>query len=182
MSKHEITIFLSNSGSRNEVRMRVVNALASEDPGTGSGEDASKYIYFVETLSSGDRVYLQRPANLHNGFDFLVCVENTNYALQGQRRRNFPKHEDFGIDLQAKKEENIEMYSRLYGLLRRVFECEDVSDDEMETIRFNTGLPVDHILKAIKWLFIEQDIRYWNYSGRNMTWGLVPPVETEEQL
>jgi hypothetical protein len=33
------------------------------------------------------------------------------------------------------------------------------------------------ILKAIKWLFIEQDIRYWNYSGRNMTWGLVPPAD-----
>ena len=71
------------------------------------------------------------------------------------------------------------MYARLYGLLRRVFECEDVTDDEMEIIHFNTGLPIDHILKAIKWLFIEQDIRYWNYSCRNMTWGLVPPVDTE---
>ena len=61
--------------------MRVVDALAAETPGTGNGEDASKYIYYVETLNSGDRVYLQRPANLHNGFDFLVCVENANYAL-----------------------------------------------------------------------------------------------------
>lgn len=180
MSKHEITKFFSNSGSRNEVRMRVVDALATEDPGTGSGENASKYIYFVETLSSGDRVYLQRPANLHNGFDFLVCVENANYALPGQKKRNFPKHKDFGTDLQAKKEENGEMYCRLYKLLRRVFECEDVSDTEISEIQFNTGLPVDHILKAIKWLFIEQDIRYWNYSGRNMTWGLVPPADMEE--
>ncbi len=176
MPKYEITQFFSNCGSRNEVRMRVVNALASEAPGTGSGEDASKYIYYVETLSTGERVYLQRPANLHNGFDFLVCVENANYAMPGERKRNFPKHEDLSADLQAKKAENGEMYIRLYGLLRRVFECEDVPDDEMEKIHFNTGLPVDHILKAIKWLFIEQDIRYWNYSGRYMTWGLVPPV------
>ncbi len=179
MPRYEITKFFSNSGSRNEVRMRVVDALAAETPGTGNGEDASKYIYYVETLDSGDRVYLQRPANLHNGFDFLVCVENANYALPGQRRRNFPKHEDLAVDLQAKKAENEEMYARLHGLLRRVFECEDVSDDEMEAIHFSTGLPVDHILKAIKWLFIEQDIRYWNYSGRNMTWGLVPPVDME---
>lgn len=179
MPRHEITKFFSNSGSRNEVRMRVVDTLAAETPGTGSGEDASKYIYYVETLSSGDRVYLQRPANLHNGFDFLVCVENANYALPGRRRRNSPKHEDLGADLQAKKEENKEMYTHLYGLLKRVFECEDVSDDEMKAIHFNTGLPVDHILKAIKWLFIEQDIRYWNYSGRNMTWGLVPSIDTE---
>lgn len=100
MPRYEITKFFSNNGSRNEVRMRVVDAFAAETPGTGNGEDASKYIYYVETLSSGDRVYLQRPANLHNGFDFLVCV---NYALPGQRRRNFPKYEDLGADLQEKR-------------------------------------------------------------------------------
>ena len=82
MPRYEITKFFSNSGSRNEVRMRVVDALAAETPGTGNGEDASKYIYYVETLNSGDRVYLQRPANLHNGFDF-VCVENANYLCRG---------------------------------------------------------------------------------------------------
>ena len=177
MPRHEITKSFSNSGTRNEVRMRVVDALAAEEPGTGKDENASRYIYYVETLRSGDRVYLQRPAILHNGFDFLVRVENANYALPGRRKRNCPRHVDFGADLQAKKEENSEMYRRLYRLLRRVFECEDVSDAEMDEIQFKTGLPVDHILKAIKWLFIEQDIRYWNYSGRNMTWGLVPPAD-----
>ena len=30
------------------------------------------------------------------------------------------------------------------------------------------GRPVEMLLKVIKWFFIEQDIRYWNYSGRNM--------------
>lgn len=177
MARHEVTQFFSNEGTRNEVRMRVIDALSNELPGTGNGDDASKYIYYVETLESGDRVYLQRPANLHNGFDFLVCVENTNYAPEGQRRRNFPKHEDLGADLQMKKQENPEMYARLYELLKRVFDCHDVQEAEYADIRFNVGLPVDHILKAIKWLFIEQDIRYWNYSGRNMTWGLVPPLD-----
>lgn len=75
MAKHEITYNFSNSGTRNEVRMRVVEKLAEEEPGIGSGNLASKYIYYVEQLSDGNRVYLQRPANLHNGFDFLVCVE-----------------------------------------------------------------------------------------------------------
>ncbi len=174
MAKHEITYYFSNEGTRNEVRMRVVDKLATEEPGMGSGEDASKYIYFVEQLNSGDRVYLQRPANLHNGFDFLVCVENINYAAPGQRRRNYPKHEDLGNDLQLKKQENPLMYGRLYDLLKRVFDCHDVTEAEMEGIEFTVGLPVDHIVKTIKWLFIEQDIRYWNYSGRNMTWGVVP--------
>jgi len=177
MAEHNITYFFSNEGTRNEVRMRVIDKLAMEEPGIGSGDDASKYIYFVEQLKSGDRVYLQRPANLHNGFDFLVCVENINYAAPGQRRRNYPKHEDLGNDLQLKKEENPLMYDRLYDLLKKVFDCHDVLDEEMEGIEFSVGLPVDHIIKTIKWLFIEQDIRYWNYSGRNMTWGVVPDKE-----
>lgn len=175
MAKHEISIFFSNEGDRNDVRMRVVDELSKEMPGTGNGDDASKYIYYVETLLSGDRVYLQRPANLHNGFDFLVCVENTNYAAEGERRRNFPKHEDIGTDLQTKKMENPEEYKKLYQLLEKVFNCYDVSEEEINSVSFENGLPVDHIVKTIKWLFIEQDIRYWNYSGRNMTWGIVPP-------
>lgn len=179
MSKHEISRYFSNKGTRNEVRMRVIEALSQEKPGTGSGNDASKYIYYVETLKNGDRVYLQRPANLHNGFDFLVCVENANYAGAGMRSRNYPKHEDFAADLADKKKENFEEYKKLYVLLKRVFYCDDVSDAEMDGLTFSTGFPVDHILKAIKWLFIEQDIRYWNYSGRQMTWGLVPQIEED---
>lgn len=177
MARNEIIHFFSNEGDRNKVRMRVVDLLANETPGTGSGDAASKYIYYVEQLNSGDRVYLQRPANLHNGFDFLVCVENTNYAKPGERRRNYPKHDDLGEDLALKKLENPELYARLYDLLKKVYSCHDIEETEMDGIVFKTGLPVDHILKTIKWLFIEQDIRYWNYSGRNMTWGLVPDKE-----
>ena len=71
------------------MRMRVVDKLATEKPGIGNGDLASKYIYYVETLKDGNRVYLQRPAHLHNGFDFLVCVENTNYAEDGKGYRNY---------------------------------------------------------------------------------------------
>ena len=38
--------------------MRMVSVFASEAPGTGGGDSASKYIYFVEPLKSGDREYL----------------------------------------------------------------------------------------------------------------------------
>ena len=106
MARNFIDYTFSNEGTRNEVRMRVVNKLSEETPGTGNGDGASRYIYYVETLASGDRVYLQRPANLHNGFDFLVCVENANYAEPGHRARNYPKHEDLGADLQIKKAQN----------------------------------------------------------------------------
>lgn len=88
--------------------------------------------------------------------------------------RNFPKHEDIAHDLELKKAENPGEYARLYDILRKVFECHDVTDEELSGFSFATGYPVDHIVKATKWLFIEQYIRYWNYSGRGMTWGLVP--------
>lgn len=172
MAEHEIKQFFSNEGTRNEVRMRVVNAFSLEVQGTI--DEIERYTYYVEKLNDGNRVYLRRPANLHYGFDFLVCVENTNYAEPDKRRRNYPKHSDLEIDLQVKKDENSEMYKRLYFLLKKVYECHDVADDEMKELVFSSGLPVDHILKTIKWLFIEQDIRYWNYSGRRMTWGIVP--------
>lgn len=174
MSRYEISQFFSNEGSRNEVRMRVVNKLSEELPGTGKDDNASRYTYYVETLNDGNRVYLQRPANLHNGFDFLVCVENTNYAPANKRRRNYPKHEDLYEDLLQKRSENNTMYNQLYDILYKVYECHDVDENEYAHISFSSGLPVDHIVKTIKWLFIEQDIRYWNYSGRAMTWGIVP--------
>lgn len=171
--EHEVTINFSNEGSRNEVRMRVVECFSREELGTGKDELASRYKYYVETLKSGNRVYLRRPANLHNGFDFLVCVEDVNYNVEGQRR-NYPKHDDIKEDLLLKRAENIDMYKELYKVIKKVYECHDIKEAEYDNIEFTTGLPTDHILKTIKWLFIEQDIRYWNYSGREMTWGIVP--------
>ena len=32
----------------------------------------------------------------------------------------------------------------------------------------NKKQPIAIILLAIKWLFISEDISYWNWSGRNM--------------
>lgn len=35
-------------------------------------------------------------------------------------------------------------------------------------LHFNVGQPIETILKVVKWLFIEQDVTYWNWSGRSM--------------
>ena len=56
MAKYEISHFFSNEGSRNEVRMRVIEKLSTEIPGTGSGDDASRYIYYVSGFSLS-RIY-----------------------------------------------------------------------------------------------------------------------------
>lgn len=173
MERQYIEKWFSNEGTRNDVRKRVIACFMDEAPGTGTGSDSSKYTYYVETLADGNRVYLTRPAFLNKGFDFVIRVENVDY---GHKRpyKNVPSHKDISIDLKEKKKENPEMYKKLYDLLKKVFECHDVIAAEYSTIHFEYGLTPEHILKVIKWLFIEQDIAYWSYSGRNMTWGLIP--------
>jgi len=176
MSIHEVTCHFSNEGTRNEVRMRVVNKFAEETPGHGKGDLRSVYIYYVETLQNGDRIYLKRPGSAfqgYYGFDFVICLENNIYAKYG-KKKNTPSHKDITEDLLKKKEENSENYKKLYKLLRKVFECQDVNDNEICNIKFENGFPTDQILKVVKWFFIEQDIRYWNHSGRDMTWGIIP--------
>lgn len=165
---------LVQDGERNTIRMRLVHLFAKEKPGKGKKDLASRYIYFVETLQNGSRIYLQRPSNLHNGFDFLICIEKYNFAATGKRKRNYPKHEDIINDLKIKKSENLEMYRELYAILKQVHSCHEISDESYASIQFHQGFPVDMIIKIIKWLFIEQDIRYWNYSGRDMLWSGVP--------
>lgn len=174
MPEHIVNMSFSNSGTRNEVRMRVVRQFATETPGTGKDDNASRYTYYVETLSNGDRVYLRRPANLHNGFDFLVCVENQNFSEPGKRRRNYPTHDDITDDLMNKKNDNPQLYTRLYELIRSVYDCQEVLGQEIGQINFDKGFSVELLIKTIKWLFIEQDIRYWNYSGRDMLWCSIP--------
>lgn len=174
MPEYVIIQQYSNEGTRQEVRMRVVNAFSKEKRGEGKDELASHYSYYVETLNDGNRVYLRRPAFLHNGFDFVVCVENYNFASSGKRKRNYPKHEDIIKDLQKKKKADSKMYQRFYSVIEKVYTCHNIEEAEYKNIRFSQGFPVDMILKTLKWLFIEQDIRYWNYSGRDMLWSGIP--------
>ena len=169
-----ITKYFSNQGPRNELRLRVVDYFSKESPGEGKKDKASRFRYYVETLSDGNRVYLVRPANLHYGFDFQIHVENMNYAQPNKKRNTMPKHDNLHEDLLQKKEKAPQMYKNLYNLLKKVYECNEITDDEINSLSFSVGYPVDHVVKIMKWFFIEQDIRYWNYSGRDMPWGIVP--------
>ena len=168
MSEFAIDYKLDVYGDRNKVRMSVVNELSKEKPGKGKYELASRYTYYVETLSDGNRVFLRRPAYLHNGFDFVVCVENHNFNPSG-RIRNYPKHDDIINDLKLKKAENKFQYEKLFAILESVYNCKEIHQKEM-MCDFSSGLSSELIIKTLKWLFIEQDIRYWNYSGRDMLW------------
>jgi hypothetical protein len=168
---NEYTLSFSNKGSRDDVRLRVINEFIKEKPGKGSGGLQSKYIYYVETLNSGQRIYLERPANLHNGFDFVINVENEIFVTKKGLAKSYPSHQHILDDLKLKKIESPQKYKELYQLINNIYNCEEIIES---TLKFDSGYPVDLILKVIKWFFIEQDIRYWNYSGRAMFMSGVP--------
>lgn len=174
MAEYTVDLNINVYNDRNAVRMAVVEELSKEVPGEGKEAQASRYTYYVEKLSNGNRIYLRRPANLHNGFDFIVCVENYNFN-PSSRKRNYPTHDDIIQELRIKKQENKSKYEILFSVINKVFRCERVTEDEM-IIDFDNGCSTEMIVKTLKWLFIEQDIRYWNYSGRNMLWNAICEV------
>ena len=151
---------------RNTLRTLLLRKLIKEKAGTGNKEKTSKYRYNVETLSCGNRIYLTRPVPLNKGFDFIIHAENYTF-MNG---KDNPKHDDIFNDLRIKKRENEVAYRQLLLMIDSVCLCNDPDDIIINytNIFFNGGFSIDLILKIIKWLFIEQDVRYWNWSGRNM--------------
>lgn len=102
MAVFSIRHSFSNEGARNDVRSRVVRKFLEENHGTGIGDNTAKYKYIVEELSDGNQIILTRPANLKNGFDFLISVSNHNFNEHG-RKRDYPKHDEILQDLEQKK-------------------------------------------------------------------------------
>jgi len=151
---------------RNALRKMVLEKLLKEMPGAGKGDRTAKYRYNVETLRSGQRIFLTRPAVRSKGFDFVIHVENHQFA----HGRDNPAHDHIRKDLEAKRESDPRAALRLLEAIEKVFRCED-PDDVLQgygDLSFDVGLPVDLVVKVVKWFFIEQDIRFWNWSGRRM--------------
>jgi hypothetical protein len=161
----ELTI---NNGTRRQFREQIIHEFLKEEPGTGKGQLTSKYTYFVETLANGERVFLTRPARLNNGFDFEIRVEGMTFASAKGRTTNRPSHPVIFDDLIQKKAENGMAYLDLFKLIENVYNCNEISPKDYSHLKFASGMPVDMVLFIIKWLFIEQDVTYWNYSGRAM--------------
>jgi hypothetical protein len=154
--------------TRESIRIEVSNWFLAEKPGLGKKDLRSIYRYSVETLSNGQFIVLRRPTNLNKGFDFEVTIPNSNFGTT--RRTTRPSHNSILLDLTEKRTADPVMYKAVIHLIDRIYNCENVSDKDILSCSFaeNIGHPIDHILKTIRWLFIEQDITYWNWSGREM--------------
>jgi hypothetical protein len=159
---------------RREVRKQLISYFLDEEPGQGKGELCSHYKYYVEELQDGSRVYLKRPAVLNKGFDFEVHVENMNFGKS--RRTTMPSHNIIINDLRAKKKERPIVIKKLIKLIDDLYFCRKIKVEDYSILTFKKGYPVEAILLAIKWLMIEQDITYWNWSGRNMLYGEIKKI------
>jgi len=152
--------------SRENLMKKAVETFISEKP--GYWKDGKKHVtrfkYFVEKVKDGRRIYLFRPTFLNKGIDFQVFVER----LFDEKDKK-PSHKNIFADLEIKKEENPKGMSELSKAIDRVWNCEE-PDEVLKDLKvdFRKGFPVELLLKILKWLFIEQDITYWNYDGRGM--------------
>lgn len=166
--------------NRNTLRSLVINEFLKEQPGTGTKELTSVWRYDVEELSDGRKIFLTRPAFLNKGFDFVVNVEGITFP----NGKTNPRHIDIYNDIKAKlftldpliknnverfKQQMLEMIEKVYYGVEIELIIENYELDE-EFCNL-PGLDYEVILKVIKWLFIEQDICYWNWSGRAMLMG-----------
>lgn len=157
--------------NRTELRKQIINIFLEETPGTGKGEKCSKYEY---TMYSNDNhaVYLKRPAQFNNGFDFTIHVTDINFNPNG-KRTNRPTHGNILDDLGQKQRENPELYLRLIEEITKIYNCQAYS---LHGLVFQSGLSLDILCETIKWLFVEQDVTYWNYSGRAMFYNAIQEI------
>lgn len=171
MSRHEFTRYFPNNGARNQVRKRVILEFLKEKPGIGKGDLASRYRYNVEKLHNGFWIYLERPGFLNKQFDFVINVENVNFGKS--KVRHSPTHNDIFNDLKKKKKKNPYTYKKLYLKIQQIYYCKKINIRNHK-LRFKAGYSADMLLGVIKWYFIEQDVAYWNYSGRAMFMNGIP--------
>ena len=152
--------------SREELMKKAVETFISEKP--GYWKDGKKYVtrykYFVEKLEDGRRIYLKRPTFLNKGIDFQVWVEKFDGGEDGR-----PSHQNIFKDIKLKNNENPKNTQKLLMMIDRIWNCEE-PDKVLKDIdfKYQNGLSIEMLLKILKWLFIEQDITYWNYDGRTM--------------
>lgn len=161
-----------NASSREEYHRQLIMLFLEEERGTS--EEWNYYDYYVETGENGKKIYLHRPAYKNKGMDFEVRVEDYQfrYGKYGNviSSGNRPSHSEIWNDVHEKVVENPGDVQKLKELITNIYNCEEPNEALMDSCHFTTGLPLDLLLYTIKWLFIEQDMTYWNQSGREMNY------------
>lgn len=159
------------SNTRVDIRNEVTSWFLQEIPGTGKGSLSSKSIYLVESYN-GYGIELRRPAALNKGFDFTVCVNGMMFKGKKRHHPN-PSHNNIFVALKYCQNQNESHYNNVIKpILNNLYNCANVvfGPNSLGSFIESSGVawPIEIILMCVKWLLIEQDMTYWNWSGREM--------------
>lgn len=156
------------SGNRSQKRQDLISCFLNEEAGTGKGNNASRYQYNVDSYGEYG-IFLKRPTQLNKGFDFTVNVRGMYFKKN--RKYSNPSHNDIFDALICCKNECPDEYDAVRDAIVTIYECDDIDLSHINAyfLDYEGGRhPIQIIILAIKWLFMEQDCAYWNYSGRAM--------------
>jgi hypothetical protein len=157
--------------NKTNIREEVTKLFLAEQAGTGTGNLSSKAEYTVDSIPSTPYgIVIKRPATLNKGFDFTVNV--TGLCFKAGRNRSTPSHSDIISALKSAQLNAPTNYPNIRSIINDIYNCNSYDGTISTGTKFTDYMenqhPIEIVLLAIKWLFIEQDITYWNWSGRNM--------------
>ncbi|MDD5038078.1 MAG: hypothetical protein PHN78_02015 [Dehalococcoidales bacterium] len=174
-------IEIKGSMTRHEIVQKVVNTfINTEHEQRGRGV---KFWYPVEQLPSsleilpkGARLFVFRPGGLQKwNFDFKVNVTPELGLGKGT-------HDAIASDLKNKKQENPQEFEKLIEAMKEIYSGSENDVDQVLTkypdlrVSFQTGAQIEVLLKVLKWMFIMEDIVYWNYDGRAKLYNFLKEV------
>lgn len=165
--------------TRHEIVQKVVNIfIQTEYEQRGKGV---KFWYPVEKLPSNlqlsdNRLFIFRPGGLQKwNFDFKVNVIPEFGLEKG-------KHADIAADLSSKKQKHPRKFVKLLDAIEKIYSGSESDVDRVLAeypnlqASFKTGAQVEILLKILKWMFIMEDIVYWNYDGRAKLYNFLKEV------
>jgi len=181
MAKKEKTVItgksieIKGSLARHKIIKKVVNAfIKTEYRKKGKGV---VFRYPVEHLSNDQLLYIVRPGHKKN-FDFKVDVA-TSYGLGSG------SHKEIALDLRKKNSKNPRKFKKLWQAIADIYHCKESDIDVISKKRvglkrpFKSGAKPELLLKVIKWLFIMEDIVYWDNEGRSFLFNFLWYVANE---
>jgi len=152
-------ITISGQCGRFEIVKKVVSAFIEfEKDKKGKGIE---FIYPVEDLSNGRKLYIHRPGVKWN-FDFKVEIPENCGMEEG-------RHDQIALLLRRLNETDSQRFTILWKMITSLYTCSNNDVDSMllqNPISYEDAPPIDILLKLTKWLFIMEDIIYWHYEGR----------------
>lgn len=175
MPYDRIRVLINLSGPRREFRDQLVQAFLAEAPGTGKKKETTRYTYEADLSPSGHHIELWRPALLNKGLDFTVRIPSLKLNTARAQWRHVPRHRDLIRIFTSLKENEPNQYPKILACLHQAFACEPINGLKEISVLFASGetnscdkIPADVAVLVAKWLFAEQDLTYWNQSGRYM--------------